>query len=178
MTPMPIYEFYCPDCHTVFSFFSSAVDTAASPACPRCSRPGLGRRPSRFAAITASAKKDDQAEESSPFDNVDETRLERAMDSLASEMEGLSDTEAENPRHLARFFRKFGEASGLQPGPKMEEMLRRLEKGEDPDALEEEYGGDPEASDEDMLGDLFQLKKQAQARRSKRPAVDDTLYFL
>ena len=47
-TAMPIYEFYCPDCHTVFSFFSSAVDTAASPACPRCSRPGLGRRPSRL----------------------------------------------------------------------------------------------------------------------------------
>jgi hypothetical protein len=100
------------------------------------------------------------------------------MDSLAGEMEGLSDSEAENPQHLARFFRKFGEASGLEPGPRMEEMLSRLERGEDPDALEEEYGGDPEASDEEMLGEFFQLKKQAQSRRSRRPAVDDTLYFL
>jgi hypothetical protein len=100
------------------------------------------------------------------------------MDSLAGEMEGLSDAEAENPAHLARFFRKFGEASGLEPGPRMEEMLRRLERGEDPDELEEEYGGDPESSDEEMLGEFFQLKKQAQARRSRKPAVDDTLYFL
>jgi hypothetical protein len=28
---MTIYEFYCPDCHTVYSFFSSTIDTAASP---------------------------------------------------------------------------------------------------------------------------------------------------
>jgi putative FmdB family regulatory protein len=177
MAAMPIYEFYCPDCHTVFSFFSSTVDTQASPACPRCARPALGRRPSRFAALSALAKSD-ESEEPSPFGNLDDSRLERAMDSLAGEMEGLSDSEAENPQHLARFFRKFGEASGLEPGPRMEEMLRRLERGEDPDALEEEYGGDPESSDEEMLGEFFQLKKQAQGRRSRKPAVDETLYFL
>lgn len=174
---MPIYEFYCPDCHTVFSFFSAAVDTAASPACPRCARPALGRRPSRFAALS-SLGKSDEGDEPSPFDNLDEARLERAMDSLAGEMEGMGDSESEDPRHLARFFRKFGEASGLEPGPRMEEMLRRLERGEDPDALEEEYGGDPETSDEDMFSEFFQAKKEAQARRSKRPAVDETLYFL
>jgi len=174
---MPIYEFYCPDCHTVFSFFSSTVDTQASPACPRCARPALGRRPSRFAALSALGKSD-ESEEPSPFGDLDDSRLERAMDSLAGEMEGLSDSEAENPQHLARFFRKFGEASGLEPGPRMEEMLHRLERGEDPDALEEEYGGDPDASDEEMLSEFFQLKKQAQGRRSRKPAVDDTLYFL
>jgi putative FmdB family regulatory protein len=174
---MPIYEFYCPDCHTVFSFFSSAVDTQASPACPRCGRAGLGRRPSRFAALSALGS-GQESEEPSPFGDLDDARLERAMDSLAGEMEGLSDAEAEDPRHLARFFRKFGEASGLAPGPRMEEMLGRLERGEDPDALEEEYGGDPEAGDEEMLGEFFQLKKQAQTRRGRKPAIDDTLYFL
>jgi putative FmdB family regulatory protein len=43
---MPIYEFYCPDCHTVFSFFSSRIDTAVRPACPQCGKAswvGCGR---------------------------------------------------------------------------------------------------------------------------------------
>ncbi len=41
---MPVYEFYCPDCHTIFNFFSRRVNTAARPACPRCERPELERQ--------------------------------------------------------------------------------------------------------------------------------------
>jgi len=173
---MPIYEFYCPDCHTVFSFFSARVATDAHPACPRCGRPDLGRRPSRFAALGARSRSSEESEDASPLGDLDEQRLERALDSMAGEMEGLGESDAEDPRMLARFFRKFGQSAGLNPGPRMEEMLRRLEAGEDPDALEGELGGD---LDEDAgLEEFFELKKRVRADRNRPPKVDETLYWL
>ncbi|MCK4728291.1 MAG: zinc ribbon domain-containing protein, partial [Desulfobacterales bacterium] len=33
---MPIYEFYCEDCNTIFNFFSRSVNTTKRPPCPRC----------------------------------------------------------------------------------------------------------------------------------------------
>jgi putative FmdB family regulatory protein len=172
---MPIYEFYCPDCHTVFSFFSSAIDTTASPSCPKCGRAALGRKPSRFAALRGGQKDTDESADEGPFGDLDDERMERAMEAMAGEMGGMEGDGPEDPRALARMLRKFGDATGLAAGPRMEEMLRRLEAGEDPDALEEEMGGEGEGEDGD-LSDFFQVRKAAKAAR--RPRVDDTLYFL
>ncbi|MDP3283707.1 MAG: zinc ribbon domain-containing protein, partial [Desulfobacterales bacterium] len=33
---MPIYEFYCQDCNTIYNFFSKSVNTKKSPNCPMC----------------------------------------------------------------------------------------------------------------------------------------------
>ena len=52
----------------------------------------------------------------------------------------------------------------------------RLERGEDPDAIESELGGGGDA-DED-LSEYFNLKTRLLARRTARPRVDETLYFL
>ena len=46
---MPIYEFYCADCHAVFNFLARKPDTKKRPKCPRCGRPKLDRKVSRFA---------------------------------------------------------------------------------------------------------------------------------
>lgn len=164
---MPIYEFYCSDCHTLFNFFSSVIDTEALPDCPRCSRPDLERRPARFATL-----KHPGDAEPDPLGGLDEERLAGVMDSMMSELGGLE--ENEDPRQLARLFRQFGEASGLELGPRMQEMMSRLESGEDPDRLEEELGDD---LDDDSLEEFFQLRKRRPSR-SLQPAVDDTLYFL
>ena len=40
---MPIYEFYCPDCNTLFNFFSSRINTEKKPDCPKCGRKELDR---------------------------------------------------------------------------------------------------------------------------------------
>lgn len=172
---MPIYEHYCPDCHTVYSFFSSRVAPDARPACPRCGRPDLERRPSSFAMLRPRGDGDagGEADEGSPFAGLDEERMEKAMDALASEMGGME--ESEDPRQMARMFRRFSELSGMEAGPKLEEMLRRLEKGEDPDALEAEMG---DLDDEGAMDDLLRVKKLAQGRRSRKPRVDPTLHFL
>lgn len=164
---MPIYEFYCADCHTLFNFFSSVIDTASRPTCPRCQRPDLERRPARFATLKHQGK-----EEPDPFGDLDESRLAGVMESMMGEMGALD--ESEDPRQMAKLFRRFGEASGLEFGPRMEEMMSRLEAGEDPDHLEAEIGDD--FDDEDME-EFFRLRKSGW-QRARNPTVDETLYFL
>ncbi|MCB1009257.1 MAG: zinc ribbon domain-containing protein [Acidobacteria bacterium] len=173
---MPIYEFYCPDCHTLFSFFSSRVDTTAAPACPSCGRPELGRRPSRFATLRRAGEEGDAPDSDDPLAGLDDERLERAMAELSGDLEGLDGDGPQDPRTVSRFLRRFSELTGLEAGPRMREMLERLDRGEDPDALEEELGGGEEGDDD--LGDFFKLKPAALARRLRRPKIDETLYFL
>ena len=165
---MPIYEFYCPDCHTVYSFFSARAGDQRRPDCPRCSRPELERRPSSFATL-----KHRGDEEPDPLESLDESRLEGAMESLMREVGSLDE---EDPRAVGRMMRRFGELTGLEMGDRMEELVRRMEAGEDPEGLEAEMDG--ELGDDESLDDFFQLKKALGDRRSKRPRVDDELYFL
>jgi len=192
---MPIYEFYCPDCHTVFSFFSSRIDTAVKPACPQCGRPELGRRPSRFAALSGTKTggaggpgSDIEGDENDPLAGLDEERMAGVMESLAGEMEGMDESAQQDPKQLAQFLARFQEATGLEAGPKMEEMLARLKEGADMDELEAEMGGaGPEGEDggyggegggePDDFSDFFRAKRAAAARR-KAPRVDETLHFL
>ena len=166
---MPIYEFYCSTCHMLYNFFSQRVDTETVPSCPKCDRPQLERRPARFATLKSSSTTDDD-----PLGQIDETRMEAVMDSMMGEMDHLDDSD--DPKAMASFFRRFGEAAGIEAGPRMEEMLARLEAGEDPDQLEEDLGAGME-EDED-LDELFRLKKQLNDRSARRPGVDDHLYFL
>jgi putative FmdB family regulatory protein len=173
---VPIYEFYCPRCHMLFNFLSRQVDTEVRPDCPRCAQPHLERRPARFATLKHTGDSGDSGEEDNPFPGMDEQRLEQAMESMAGEMEQLGDDE--DPRQMARFFRRFGEVSGMKLGPRMEEMLRRLERGEDADALEEEMGGGEGEGDEGEMEEWFQLKERARRLRHRKPPLDETLYFL
>lgn len=170
---MPIYEFYCPDCHTIFSFLTPASGSDARPACPKCRRPNLDRRPSTFAVVRGGGGAEGPEDGDSPFPGVDEERLEGAMESVMNE---LGDDGDEDPRQMARLLRRFGSAAGMEPGPKMEEILRRLEAGEDPDRLEEELEGGA-GEGEENLEDFFQARRARRGPRG-RPKVDTELYFL
>ena len=163
---MPIYEFYCVDCHRIFNFLSRTADTRKTPGCPRCGRTELERRVSAF-AISKGRK---ETEDGLPPD-LDETRMERAMEALGQEIEGVDEND---PRQMARMMRKLYDALGQPLGGQMEEAVRRLEAGEDPEALEQELGG---LLDEDAP---FPFAEGARGlrRRILPPAVDDELYEL
>jgi len=165
---MPIYEFYCHKCNTVFSFFSKTVDTEKVPNCPACKRVKLQRRMSIFTKV--SGKKDEPASEDSP--NIDEARLESAMAAIADEAGSLDE---ENPRQAARLMRKLTDAAGVSLGPRMEEAIRRMEKGEDPNRIEEEMG--------DLLEDeepfaIEESKGKKRSRSRSAPHIDSKLYDL
>jgi putative FmdB family regulatory protein len=167
---VPIYEFYCADCHRVFSFLARTVNTTKRPACPRCNRPELERKMSRF-AISRGQTKPPEAE--SPVADVDESAMERAMEEMAQEAEGMNE---DDPRQMARMMRKLYETSGMKLGGGMEEAMRRLEAGEDPEKIEEEMG-DLFDDEESLLGEGGGGLKGL-SRKLRPPSVDDTLYDL
>jgi putative FmdB family regulatory protein len=162
---MPIYEFYCEPCNTVFSFFSRGVNTSRIPACPRCKRP-LKRQMSIFARV--SRGKEEPAGDDMP--PIDEAKMEKAMAMLAGEAEKMNE---DDPRQAAQLMRKLTDATGISLGAGMEEALHRLERGEDPDRIEEEMG-DLLEGEEPFL---FEGKGKRGSRKPK-PRVDETLYDL
>jgi putative FmdB family regulatory protein len=176
---MPIYEFYCRHCHRVFNFLSRAVDTEKTPACPRCGGTGLTRRASAF-AISRGRKEEPKPE--SPGPDIDEARLERAMQALAGEMDSLDEND---PRQGAHLMRRLFEATGVPVAGGMEEALRRMEAGEDPEKIEEDMG---DVLEEDPFGGLLggegeergpddeQKKNVGRLRRMLPPSVDPELY--
>jgi putative FmdB family regulatory protein len=161
---MPIYEFYCGDCHTIFNFFSQKVNTEKRPICPKCKKRKLERQMSSFAVLRG-------AKEESDIDlpDIDEEKMEKAMSLLAREAEGMDE---EDPRQAASLMRRFSDMTGLNLGPGMEEALRRMEAGEDPDKLEEEMG---DLFDEE---NPFTQRPKRGKKRKREPLRDDTLYEL
>jgi len=166
---MPIYEFYCPDCHRILSFLSRRIDTKKRPPCPRCGSADLTRRAASFAISKGRPEPAEGGDADMP--DVDEARLAQAMESLAGEAEGLDD---ENPRQAAHLMRRLFDATGMPVGAGMDEALRRMEAGEDPDKIEEEMGDVLEA---DPFGAGLQKGGLAGLKRRLRPPERDaTLY--
>ncbi|UCF92887.1 MAG: zinc ribbon domain-containing protein [Desulfobacterales bacterium] len=164
---MPIYEFYCDDCNTIFNFFTKSVNTTKKPKCPKCRNKTLSRQMSAF-AFTGKAKEDSDGDDL-PFD---ESKMEKAMQVLASEAENINE---DDPRQAANLMRKLSNMTGLELGPGMHEALKRMENGEDPDQIEAEMGDLLEGEDPFILPE----KKGAAAKNQRpKPQVDDTLYDL
>jgi len=166
---MPIYEFYCADCHRIFSFLARGSAAAKKPACPRCGKRGLVRQASRFAV---SRGRPEPAGEADGLDGLDESRLEQAMASMSGDLDKL---DQDDPRQMASLMRKLYSASGLALGPSMDEAIRRLEAGDDPDEIEEEMGDALEQEDPFAAGGPAGLKN---LRRRLPPSRDETLYEL
>jgi len=166
---MPIYEFYCRDCHTIYSFFARRVDTQTTPKCPKVGKHKLKRQMSRFAI--SSGRGDAPAAESGPDVDVDDAKMEQAMLQMAGEMENVNE---EDPRAMARMMRKLMETTGMNMGEGMEEAIRRMEAGEDPDKVEEELG-DVLDGDEPLAGGEGKLRGMRR-RLSEAPNVDPEVY--
>lgn len=163
---MPIYEFYCKECNTIFKFFSRTINTTKIPVCPKCNSAEMEKAMSTFAAISTS---DENSDEMEGLAGLDESKMEQAMAVLAREAEGMNE---DDPKQAADLMRKLTEMTGLKMGAGMEEALSRLEHGEDPDQIEADMG--------DLLEkeDPFIMKKIAATLSKKKPKWDDTLYDL
>lgn len=162
---MPIYEFYCEDCNTIFNFFSSSVNTTKRPLCPMCKQKKLKRQMSTFAGLTG-------AKEGGDLDDlpIDEARMEKAMNLLAREADRINE---DDPRQAASLMRKLSDVAGVGLGPGMEEAFKRMEAGDDPEQIEAEMGDRLEEEEPFVIGG-------GKGRRIKRvpPRRDDTLYDL
>ncbi|MEM6912180.1 MAG: cytochrome C [Verrucomicrobiota bacterium] len=165
---MPIYEFYSPDNNKLYQFFARSLRYSDKvPLCPDGKELRMEKRVSKF-AITGKAK--EESDEDDPFADMSESQMESLMGEFEGEMAGM-DEENPDPRMMGKFMRRMCEVTGRElPGP-LEEMVGRMEKGEDPEALEEEFGD--VLDDEDM--DLF-AKQRAKLFGKKPPLRDPQLY--
>jgi putative FmdB family regulatory protein len=162
---MPIYEFYCPDCNMIFNFFSKSVNTEKRPPCPMCGKIRLDRRMSVFASPRNQGEGDE-----APLPDLDEGKMEKAMSLLAREAEHMDEND---PKQAANLMRKLTDMTGLNLGSGMEEALRRMEGGEDPEAVEAEMGDLLEGEEPFAFG-----KKSIPGARCRPPRIDDALYDL
>ena len=163
---MPIYEFYCHKCNTIYNFFSRSVNTDKVPDCPKCGKVKLKRKVSIFATI--SGRKEEDCDSGMP--NIDESKMEKAMAMLAGEAGRINE---DDPRAAAQLMRKLSDATGLKMGAGMEEALSRMERGEDPDKIEEEMGDLLEGEEPFIVESTSKA-----AKRKPKPKVDEKLYEL
>ena len=162
---MPIYEFYCAECHMIFNFFSKSINTKKKPTCPKCGKLKLDRRISVFSTPKYSSE-----DKGLPWPDLDESKVEKAMGLLEKE---IGQVDENDPRQTANLMRKLSDMTGLDLGAGMEEAFQRMEAGEDPEKIEADMG---EVLDAD---DLFALKKNLIKESKKQaPRVDEKLYDL
>lgn len=163
---MPIYEYLCPDCHRIYSFLVRRLDDPRTPTCPRCGATNLRKQVSRFSMIRGGREgADDEGEAPDP---LDDPRREREMMRLMQDIEGVDD---DDPRQIGRIMRRMHEISGEPLDERMEEAIRRLEAGEDPERVEEELG--------DVIGGGLDAEAGGPgAGGLGPPAVDEGLYEL
>jgi putative FmdB family regulatory protein len=163
---MPIYEFYCEECNCIYNFFSKTINTEKIPVCPKCETgTPLSRQVSVF-AVTGRASEDSE-DTDLPFD---ESKMEKAMAMLEKEAGNINE---DDPRQAADLMRKLSDMTGMELGDGMNEALRRMENGEDPDQIEAEMGSLLENEDPFILPGA-----KGKAARALKPKRDETLYDL
>lgn len=170
---MPIYEFYSPDTHRIYSFFArSLAQGRLTPRCPDNPKARMERVVSRF-AVTGRAK--DEPAASDPALDGPDPRMERVMAEMEREVSTMSE-EHPDPRQLGRLMRKMAEATGQKVPEIMEQMIRRLEKGEDPEKLEAEFGDAMESFDELTAAESEAAGRKGPSAPRRQPTRDPNLY--
>ena len=177
---MPIYEFYCPKNNKIYSFLARSLAYADKvPRCPDNSTFPMERVVSSFAVTGRATEENRRAEGASGFPDIDDAKMEAAMAQMEREFSGM-DEENPDPKALARMMRKMTSLTGEKMPETMDEMISRMEKGEDPEKLEEEYGDaledfDPMSGKSAEAGEETDGGLKAQRRRN-RAQRDPQLY--
>jgi hypothetical protein len=78
--------------------------------------------------------------------------MEAAMGAMENEFANVDEND---PRAMARMMRRMSELTGEKIDGEMEEVVRKLEEGADPESLEEQLGGgdEPGGGMDDPYGD-------------------------
>jgi hypothetical protein len=149
---MPIYEYYCPDNHTVYQFYAKTLAQGTLvPKCPDNPKFRLRKLVSSF-AVTSGGKSEAGPPAAAPAGEggPDDARLEAAMGAMEQE---FSSVDENDPRAMGRMMRRMAELTGEKIDGEMEEVVRKLEEGADPDSLEDSLGGPEDGGEGDPYGE-------------------------
>ncbi len=135
---MPIYEYYCPDNHTLYQFFAKTLAQGRSiPKCPDNPQWRMEKMVSSFAVMRGTQKTAADAPGEAGGPAVEDPRMEAAMDAMERE---FAHADENDPRAMARMMRRMAELTGEKIDGDMEGVVRKLEEGADPESLEDELG--------------------------------------
>lgn len=116
---MPIYEYRCSRCRRRSSLFVRSYAAPDQIACQHCGNDGATRVFSTFAIVRSEERRLEDMEDMSRFGELDEN----------------------DPRSVARMMRQMGREIGEDMGPEFDEMVERLESGENPEDFAPDGGG-------------------------------------
>lgn len=121
---MPIYEYQCTECQRRFTIFWRTISDAqkAQATCKYCDSQQVERLVSKIRIVRS-----------------EESRMEELADPSM-----LGDLDENDPKSMGRFMRKMmnemGDEAG-ELGPEFDEVVDRLESGQDPEQIEKEVPG-------------------------------------
>lgn len=134
---MPIYEYYSPDTNRIYSFFAKTLAQGKlTPRCPDNPRARMVKLVSSF-VVVGNRKEPSAPAAPAAGDPAEDARIEAAMGAMEREFGGVDEND---PRAMARMMRRMAELSGEKLDEPMEEAVRKLEEGADPDSLEDQMG--------------------------------------
>jgi hypothetical protein len=147
---MPIYEYYCPDNHTIYQFYAKTLAQGqTTPKCPDNPAFRMQKKVSAFAITKGGSREEPAPPAADATDPAEDARMDAAIDEMEKE---FSSVDENDPKAMARMMRRMSEVSGEKLEGEMEEVVRKLEEGADPDSLEEMMGDEGGEGADDPLG--------------------------
>jgi len=137
---MPTYDYRCLDCRKRLSLVQTYAEYGNTPVvCPHCGSANVKRLISRVRVLRSE-------------DLISRVRVLRSedarLDSLA-DPDDWGDVDENDPRSIARAMRRMGDEMGEDLPDEFDDVVDRLEAGEDPESVEKslpdmggEAGGD------------------------------------
>ena len=104
---MPIYEYRCNACGRRSQLFFRSFSAIGEARCPHCQSEDIGRIPSRVAMVRSESSYQDFLADPASFEGVD----------------------YEDPKAVAQWAKKMGEAAGLEGGDEYDQMVDALGEG-------------------------------------------------
>jgi len=179
---MPIYEYYCPDNHRIYQFYAKTLAQGRTvPRCPDNPKWRMQKLVSPFAVTGASQRESAAATDAGARGGpADDARMEAAMGAMEREFARVDEND---PRAMGRMMRRMSELTGEKIDGEMEEVVRKLEEGADPESLEAQLGGDAAGAEHGEpdgatppANEGKEPRAKLKARRPIRPTRDPKLY--
>lgn len=149
---MPIYEYYCPENNKIYQFYAKTLAQGnRTPKCPDNPSFAMEKIVSAFAV---SSPRKSGARDGAGDGTADaakgggDSRMEAALGAMERE---FSNVDENDPKAMGRMMRRLSELSGEKIDGEMEEVVRKLEEGVDPEKLEERLGGSEEGDASDSF---------------------------
>ncbi len=169
---MPIYEFYCPDNNRIYQFYARTLAQGReTPACPDNPRYRMQKVLSAFAVGSGASKAAGEGGGEIAAGAPADPRMEAAMGAMERE---FSSVDENDPRAMGRMMRRMAEITGERIDGDMEEVVRKLEEGADPESLEEQLGADaPGGADEAPARETRGRPRAPKAAPTRDPKLYD-----